>query len=324
MSDEPLRGLGENDLEKLGPELRQACQAVAGSKKSWGTPIHVNPPACRPVARDGLLLPGHDDSGERALRNARTVLEYYQARHGRDGIDGKHGRVTAVVHVGRGYDNAYWDTEGSFMAYGDGDPEGSRTKDYTLALDIVGHEMTHGVIAATAKLDGEDEPGALNESFADIFGILISRSVNRFDGWTIGRNLYDQNDPDNELGLRSLSDPHKFDTDSVRYPAKMSEKLAVGEKCTERNDQCEVHANSLIPSHAAYLVAKAIGDEEMGQLYYIALTQRVGPRDDFHQVAHDIHDVCGRIYPRKKCDAVRRAFVQTELMSPDGSVPHPI
>ena len=78
------------------------------------------------------------------------------------------------MHTGDSYDNAFWDEEHSYMAYGDGDGDGEISGSFTLALDIVGHEMTHGVTADTAKLIGSGESGALNEAYSDFFGIMIS------------------------------------------------------------------------------------------------------------------------------------------------------
>lgn len=76
-------------------------------------------------------------------------------------------------------DNAFWN--GEVMAYGNG------ATDFTPlagALDVAGHEMTHGVIENTARLEYNAQSGALNESFADVFGVLIERK-----NWTIGETV---------------------------------------------------------------------------------------------------------------------------------------
>jgi Zn-dependent metalloprotease len=78
-------------------------------------------------------------------------------------------RLDSTVHYGKRYDNAFWD--GAQMVYGDGD--GRLFGRFTAALEVIAHELSHGVIQHEANLDYSDEAGALNESFADVFGALV-------------------------------------------------------------------------------------------------------------------------------------------------------
>ena len=305
--------LNEFDLDRLNDQERGACQVVAGAGPGQGVPVHINPLTCRLAVRDGVVWPAADDSAKRAADQARHVLDYFRVVHGRDGLDGRHSSVTAIVHVGQSYDNAYWDVDERFLAFGDGN--GKTTGDYTQALDLIAHELTHGVVAATAKLDGDDEPGALNESIADVFGVLIARRARTAPAnpdWILGRDIF--LDPKN-AGLRSLANPHSFDRNGRVFPAKYSEKLARGAKCSPANDGCEVHSNSLIPSHAAYLIAKELGDDDTARLYYLALTQRLAARDGFKQAATDLLDICTQVYDSARCAKVRAALVATELVN---------
>ena len=91
-------------------------------------------------------------------------------------------------------ENAYWN--GDAMWYGNG---GSTFKPLARGLDVGGHEMTHGVVEKTANLIYQDESGALNESFADIFGSMIDR-----DDWLIGEDVMQ---PNTNAALRSMQDP---------------------------------------------------------------------------------------------------------------------
>src|SRR5262249_56130443 len=84
---------------------------------------------------------------------------------GRNSIDGNGEALNSNVHVGRNYDNAYWD--GSMMNYGDGD--GSTFSPLT-AIDVAGHEITHGLTERTAGLIYDGESGGLNEAMSDILG----------------------------------------------------------------------------------------------------------------------------------------------------------
>jgi hypothetical protein len=94
--------------------------------------------------------------------------------------------LVSSVHLGRRLNNAFW--TGDQMAYGDGD--GLLFRGFTRALDVVAHELTHGVVSHTSNLEYRNEPGALNEHFADVMGILVRqwrrRQTARQADWRIG------------------------------------------------------------------------------------------------------------------------------------------
>ena len=98
---------------------------------------------------------------------SEMTYDYFLNVHGRNSIDGNGMALISHVHHDDQYSNAFWD--GQRMTYGDGN--GNNTP-YT-ALDIAGHEISHGVTERTAGLIYQDESGALNESFSDIFGISV-------------------------------------------------------------------------------------------------------------------------------------------------------
>ncbi len=117
------------------------------------------------------------------------TLEYYQEVLGRDGIDGAGTATRSRVHYGSNYENAFWQDSCYCMTYGDGG-----TTLYALTnLDVVGHEMSHGVMSRTAKLTYRGESGGLNESNSDIFGTMVEFYVNSpidVPDWKIGERLY--------------------------------------------------------------------------------------------------------------------------------------
>ncbi|QRK12614.1 M4 family metallopeptidase [Archangium violaceum] len=170
--------------------------------------------------------------------------DYFKNKLGRDSFD-DHGRtVKAYANFGT-MANAYYDTAASTLHFG---PEWGR-------LDIVGHEYTHGVVAYTARLIYEAQSGALNESWADVFGELIDDD----DQWLIGEDL-----PNG--AIRSLRSPSDHDD-----PAHMSDYLNL--PIDGDNDLGGVHSNSGIPNRAFYLVATAPGvtKDQAGQIWYRAL-----------------------------------------------------
>jgi Zn-dependent metalloprotease len=143
------------------------------------------------------------EAGLDAHWGAEMTYDYYLTQHGRNSIDGNGFRLDSYVHHDNNYSNAFWD--GQRMTYGDG--SGNNTP-FT-AIDIAGHEITHGLTSNTANLVYNAESGALNESFSDIFGISID-FINRpgVADWELGDDLgfiiRDMADPNSE------NDPHTY------------------------------------------------------------------------------------------------------------------
>ena len=101
---------------------------------------------------------------------AEQTYDYYKTIHSRNSYDGNDAVILSYVHYDQGYDNAFWN--GQSMTYGDGSGQAGGFTPLT-AMDVCGHEITHGVTQFTANLDYSYESGALNESFSDIFGTAI-------------------------------------------------------------------------------------------------------------------------------------------------------
>src|SRR5262249_20304804 len=133
------------------------------------------------------------------------TYDLYFDVYGRNSIDGQGTRLDSSVHYGQAYDNAFWD--GTQMVYGDGD--GKLFERFTRAVDVIGHELTHGVTAHEANLDYQNQPGALNESFSDVFGSLVKQgSLAQTAGeadWLIGEGLFTAKVKG--VALRSLKAP---------------------------------------------------------------------------------------------------------------------
>ncbi|MCB0401967.1 MAG: M4 family metallopeptidase [Flavobacteriales bacterium] len=150
------------------------------------------------------------EAGLDAHWGAEKTYDYYLNEHGRNSIDGAGFRLDSYVHYDNNFSNAFWD--GAVMTYGDG----SGNANPFTAIDIAGHEVTHGLTTNTANLVYQAESGALNESFSDIFGISID-FINRpgVADWVLGddlgfviRNMANPNsagDPDTYFGTNWAS-----------------------------------------------------------------------------------------------------------------------
>ena len=206
-----------------------------------------------------------------------TTWDYYLKVHGRQGIadDGKgsYGRV----HYSTGYNNAYWSDDCFCMTFGDGD---GRTFRPLVALDVVGHEMSHGVTSRTANLNYSNESGGLNEATSDIFGTLIEFFANN------------QASPGNYL----IGERVTLQDQALRYMFKPSLDGASPDCYRSGIGRLDVHLSSAIANHFAYLLAEGavvprgfnltpgqlvcngdtglsgIGRDALGQIWYRALT----------------------------------------------------
>ncbi|WP_330291072.1 M4 family metallopeptidase [Streptomyces sp. NBC_00576] len=215
--------------------------------------------------------PGQDATVNRAYAGLGATFDLYLKAYQRHSIDGEGLPLDATVHYDEGYNNAFWD--GKQMVFGDGD--GQIFVDFTNSIDVIGHELTHGVTQHTANLTYFGQPGALNESMSDVFGSLIKQySLGQTAAeadWLIGAGLLA---PDvTGTALRSMKEPGSAYDDDVLgkdpQPATMDGYVRTG------RDNGGVHINSGIPNHAFYLVATALGGhawERAGQIWYDVLT----------------------------------------------------
>lgn len=225
-----------------------------------------------------------DHAIEQAYDAAGKTFAFYDEIFGRDSIDDRGMHLISSVHYGREYMNAFWN--GVQMVYGDGD--GVVFRSFTSCLDIIAHELTHGVTQFEGNLDYEGQPGALNESISDVFGSLVKQwahrqTVHQAD-WLIGAGLLGAQV--HGRALRSLAAPGTaYDDPELGrddQPAHMSKYVESNE------DDGGVHINSGIPNHAFYLVAMALGGrawERAGRVWYDAMISGLRPQTDFSTFA---------------------------------------
>jgi bacillolysin len=129
--------------------------------------------------------------------STEKTYDYYKNTHNRNSFDGTNGKLMSWVHFDVGYDNAFWN--GSWMTYGDGSMFSP-----LVSTDVVGHEITHGITQYTANLTYSYEPGALNESFSDIFGTVVEFYADpTCSDWKIGEDI-----TAGGQGIRNMQNPN--------------------------------------------------------------------------------------------------------------------
>ncbi len=247
------------------------------------------------LVRDEGSAPVSDVAVNEAYDGAGATYDLYWDIYQRNSLDGNGLRLDSTVHYEQQYDNAFWD--GQQMVYGDGD--GQLFNRFTIAVDVIGHELTHGVTQYTSNLNYSNQPGALNESFSDIFGSLVKQRVRGQAAadadWLIGEGLFTPQVKG--VALRSMKEPGTAYNDPVLgkdpQPAHMRDYVNTSE------DNGGVHINSGIPNHAFYLMAVAIGGfawEKTGMIWYVAARDKFNNNTDFQGAANLTFQVAGDLY----------------------------
>ncbi|MBZ6474248.1 M4 family metallopeptidase [Streptomyces griseocarneus] len=276
--DGETRDAGRKELESFG-----AGKSFTDADNKWGNG----------TARDSA------SAAVDAQYGITSTFDYYKKTFGRNGIKNDGVGPHALVHFGDKVGNAFWSPDCACMLYGDGD--GETFKQPLVALDVTGHELSHGVIEATAdfqptRVDANGnqfgEAGSLNESLADIFGVGVEFKTGNA-----------ANKPNYLLGEK-LGLEQKF----LRRMDKPSLDVLEGtvDYWDEASYDREVHAGSGVSSHAFYLLAEGsgaktiggvsydsptsdgstvtgIGREKAEQIFYRALTRYMVSTTDFHE-----------------------------------------
>ena len=217
------------------------------------------------VRREGDAPTG-DVAVDEAYDGLGATFALFWEAYQRNSIDDAGMPLDATVHYDQDYDNAFWD--GTQMVFGDGD--GELFNRFTISLDVIGHELTHGVTEKESGLAYFNQSGALNESISDVFGSLVKQrllgqTADQAD-WLIGAELLTAKV--NGVALRSMKAPGTAYDDPVLgkdpQPGHMNDFVRTNQ------DNGGVHINSGIPNRAFYLAATAIGGkawDQAGQIW---------------------------------------------------------
>lgn len=259
-----------------------------------------------------------DATAHRAFDGLGATVDFYRTVLQRNSIDDHGMALNGYVHYGRRFNNAFWD--GSHMVFGDGD--GRVFADFTKSIDVIAHELTHGVTEHTAKLQYERQPGALNESMSDVFGSLVKQWKAGQDAadadWLIGAEVFT---PDIQAdALRSMKAPGTaWDAAAFGRPDPQPDHMSkfVHLPVSPEGDWGGVHINSGIPNKAFHLAAIGIGGkawEAAGHIWFAAL-QAANQSTGFQAFADltdaKAGDLCGPASAER--DAVRQAWDQVGI-----------
>ncbi|MER6357084.1 M4 family metallopeptidase, partial [Streptomyces sp. NPDC001634] len=187
-----------------------------------------------------------------AQYGTNETWDYYKNVHGRNGIAGDGKGSYNRVHYGTSYNNAFWDDNCFCMTYGDGD---GTTFGPLVALDVAGHEMSHGVTSKTAALTYSGESGGLNEATSDIFGTLVEWYANNASDpgdYLIGEKI-----------VRS-----GFGKSALRYMDKPSRDGNSADCWSSSVGNLDVHYSSGVANHFAYLLAEGSGAKTINGVSY--------------------------------------------------------
>jgi len=266
------------------------------------------------VRREGADPTGDADA-DSAYDLVGVTRDFLKKELGRNSIDNQGLDLNLNVHYGVKYMNAAWD--GEEMVFGDGD--GKLFIGFARSLDVIAHELGHGVTQYTANLNYEGQSGALNEHFSDVLGTVVTQAHNGETAatadWLIGDEIMG---PDLQgEALRSMRAPGTaYDDPLMRtdpQPAHM-DLYYRGDA-----DNRGVHINSGIPNRAFYLVATELGDTlAAGRLWYQGL-QRLTPTADFVTAAEVLVNTARAMtkagqLPKGAAQIVRSAFSEVGIL----------
>lgn len=239
-----------------------------------------------------------DECATDAHWGAEQTYDYYKNSFNRNSINNAGFKLLSYVHYSTNYNNAFWN--GTYMTYGDGN---GTTFTPLTALDVCGHEITHGLTSNTANLVYSNEPGGLNESFSDIFGTTIEFFGRSGAGnWKIGEDM-----TPSANGIRSMQNPKLFSNPNTYLKQYW---VAAGGP-----DNGGVHTNSGVQNYWYFLMCQGgsgtndnskaynvpgVGMTKAGAIAYRNLTTYLTPNSQYAdarfysiQAAKDLYGACG-------------------------------
>jgi len=251
--------------------------------------------------------PVADTAVNEAFDGLGATFEMLLSAFGRNSLDDAGAPLDATVHYGVDYDNAFWDGERMVFEH------------FTGSLTVIGHELAHGVVQHTANLEYQGQPGALNESVADVFGALteqyaLGQSADQAS-WLIGAEIF--TDAVEGSALRSMIAPGTAYDDDELGKDPQPDHMSGFVRTTEDNGG--VHINSGIPNRAFALFALDLGGnawERAGPVWYRALTGGLSSTATFTEFA-DATVAAAATVDQETVAAARRAWTTVGVYEGD-------
>jgi len=260
--------------------------------------------------------PVDDVTANEAYDGLGATFNFYWDAFSRNSINNRGQALRATVHYDEDYDNAFWN--GRRMIFGDGD--GVHFNRFTISVDVIGHELTHGVTGSERNLEYQGQSGALNESISDIFGSLVKQysqptrqTVDQAD-WLIGAGLFTERVQG--AALRSMKAPGTAFDDPVL--GKDPQPAIMADYVDTASDNGGVHINSGIPNRAFYLAASSFGGyawERAGRIWYETLRDNSLPLTaTFKQFATLTVITAENLFDVESRDIVASAWAQVGVL----------
>lgn len=299
-----LANLQEDSRLRGGREVRRAAPqlfgipSIAGSKERsiYDGKGGASLPGTLLRAENGAPTPS-DVPATEAFDYSGITYDFYREVFQRNSLDDAGLAMLSTVRHRTNYNNAFWN--GEQMAYGTGD--GVVFGSFTSSLDVVAHELSHGLVAYTANLEYRNESGALNEHFADTFGQIVCqwhrKQMPSTASWLVGQELIAH--PGTRPKTRAL---RAFDNSPAYvddpYLGTDPQPKHYSKKYTGAADGGGVHINSGIPNHAFYLFARALNrtvSTDAARIWY-ATVLRLKPTSHFKDMRDTTVAVAGEIF----------------------------
>lgn len=242
-----------------------------------------------------------------AAAGLSQTYDYYLSAFNRSSLDGNGGTMVAIVRYGQNFDNAVW--TGTEMVFGD-------ARAYAGALDVVAHELTHGVTTHESNLVYSEQSGALNEAMSDIFGEVVENFVRGGCDWKKGADM--------NFLIQDYANPNSVSQmNGIPNPANMSQYIQTTE------DNGGVHLNSSIINHCFYLLSEgmqgSIGINEAAKVFYAANTNHLTANSQFIDCRLACIAAADQLFGAgsAKSQAVAAAFDAVEIFADGSPTPNP-
>jgi vibriolysin len=290
------------DLVDRRPQIHSALnRRIYSSNNGTSLPGSLKRTEGGALTSDAIVNLAYDNMGK--------AHAFYKSWFNRDSYNGNGATLHTTVHYGNKYPNAYWD--GYRMVLGSGD--GWQFANFAGSFDIIVHELTHAVIDYTAKLAYQNEPGALNEAWADVLAAAAeawARGTVDANVWKIGEEIYTPQTSGD--ALRYMGNPKQDGISYDYYP----------ERYTGTEDYGGVHLNSGIANLAFKLLVTGgthprnktstqvpgIGMEKGARIFYRALAQYMTSNTNFQGARTATRQAALDLYGSSEAAAVDAAW----------------